>query len=192
MTVLRFMHSIVVVYLVILSLRILGSWFQGISRGRAWQLLEQVTNPYLRIFSRFGFLHRGMFDFTPLAAFFVLIVLLDVISAIMQYGRLTLGIVLATVVKAGWSGLSFLMIFFVILGIARLVVLFRGRPSSFSEAVGRVSLPLTNMVRRYLPAHLSLSEIQCLYIALVVLVAVRFLGGILINMLINALYHLPF
>ncbi len=192
MTVLRFIHSIIVVYLVILSLRILGTWFQGISRGRAWQLLEQVTNPYLGIFSRFGFLHRGIFDFTALAAFLVLIVLLRVINVIMQYGRLTLGIFLAVVVEAGWSGLSFLLIFFVILGIARIVVLFRGRPGPFAEAIGRVSRPLTDQVRRYLPARLSFSEIQCLFVALAVLIAVRFLGSILINMLINTLYRLPF
>ncbi len=191
---LRVVEGVLIAYLILISLRILLSWFRASVYGRPWELLVQATEPYLAVFRRLAFLRRGMFDFSPLAAILVLVIALDLVGAIRAAGRITLGMFLGVVVRALWSGLAFLMFFFLILTIVRAVMLTFQRygESPLSQAVGHMAEPAVALVRRVLPLRRPLPEVQYVYLTVLILFLVRLLGGLLFGAIIRFFYTLPF
>lgn len=64
-------NSLFQVYMVMLFVRILSSWFPEFQNNRLIQFVAFYTDPYLNFFR--GFIPPlGMFDFSPLVAFFFL------------------------------------------------------------------------------------------------------------------------
>jgi YggT family protein len=120
---LTIINVILIAYLFILSLRIVLGWFAPQALGRAWDLLARATDPYLAIFSRVKFLRGNLFDFSPIAAILVLVVVLDLVNQLLYYGRITLGFFLASVLAAAWSGARFLLLLFLIVGVLRTIPL---------------------------------------------------------------------
>jgi len=57
--------------MVMLLVRILSSWFPELGRYRFMQFISFYTDPYLNFFRRFV-PPLGMFDFSPIIAFFCL------------------------------------------------------------------------------------------------------------------------
>jgi len=116
------LSTLLVAYIILISMRLLLSWFPGAASGRHWSTLLRITDPYLRLFRGWRFLRRGLFDFTAIAAVLVLIVALELTGAVARSGRFTLGLALGTLAGAVWSGLSFLLILFIVLGLVRYVI----------------------------------------------------------------------
>lgn len=186
-------RAIVVVYIIILSVRIMLTWFQGDFYGKPWQVMGSITDPYLQLFRGLKFLRQGMFDFTPIAAILVLVVILDLVNAVIHYGKLTLGLFMGSVINAVWSGVAFLLVLFLILAVIRAVSLAarRERESRFSSAVRMMLQPVIDLVVRYIPLKHRLNEMQCLYLTIAILFIFRFLGGILIRFSVNFFNTLP-
>ncbi|MBA7664040.1 hypothetical protein ES703_72090 [subsurface metagenome] len=184
-------RAIVLVY--IISVRIILTWFQGDFYGKPWQVMASITDPYLQLFRGLKFLRQGMFDFTPIAAILVLVIILDLVNAIIHYGKLTLGLFMGSVISAVWSGVAFLLVLFLILAIIRAVSLAaRGeRESRFSSAVRMMLQPVIALVVRYIPLKRRLNEMQNLYLTIAILFIFRFLGGILIRFSVNFFNTLP-
>ncbi|MBN2552848.1 MAG: YggT family protein [Spirochaetales bacterium] len=193
MTFWRFLTAIIYFYILLLSLRIILSWFQGSVSGRPWELLIRVTDPYLSLFSRFRFLRQGMFDFTPLAAILTLVVVLRVIDSIGRYGRISLGIFLGVVTGAIWSAVAFLLFLFLILAVLRAILLAVSSTgtSRLASALGFMVEPAVSLVRRILPLRQSLSDQQYLYLTIAFLFVFRLLGGYLFGLLVGVFYNLP-
>ena len=193
MTFWRFLTAIIYFYILLLSLRIVLSWFRGSVSGRPWELLIRVTDPYLSLFSRLHFLRQGMFDFTPLAAILTLVIVLRVIDSIGRYGRISLGIFLGVVTAAIWSAVAFLLVLFLILAVLRVILLAvaSARTSRLASALGYMVEPAVSLVRRILPARQSLSDQQYLYLTIAFLFVFRLLGGYLFGLLVRVLYNLP-
>ncbi len=191
---LKILHGLLLVYLMLLSARVILSWFRGSVSGRAWELLTSITDPYLSIFSRLRFLRQGMLDFTPIAAFLVLVVSLNLVNAILLTGTITLGLVLASLLDAVWSGVSFLIFFFMVLAIAKVVIatMLRGRETTFSRAVTMMVQPLVNLVAKNLPLKMRLSELQYVALTVVLLFVLNLLLRALIHRLSALLLNLPF
>ncbi len=115
--------AILLAYIFILMMRIVLGWFAPESLGRAWDLLTASTDPYLKLFARIRFLRSNLFDFSPIAAILVLVVALDLVSRLRDYMSVTLGTFLASVTSAAWSGVRFLLLFFLLVGILRTIPL---------------------------------------------------------------------
>src|SRR6056297_3367544 len=113
-------------YMLLIFLRILLTWFQGPSLGRAYEFLMRVTDPYLNYFRRFKFLRTERIDFSPILAIIVLVIILNITNTIAAYGTITLGIVLALIISALWSAFSFLLLFFFVLTMVRFIALLIG------------------------------------------------------------------
>jgi len=190
---LRVLHGLIWVYLMLLSARIILSWFRGSVHGKPYELLIRATDPYLSLFSRLRFLKQGMFDFTPIAAILVLVVGLDLVSTILLKGGITLGLVLASILDAVWSGASFLLVLFMVLAVIKVVstVMLRGRETNFSRLVAMMVQPLVNLVARNLPMRRRLSESQYVIVTIALLFAVNLLGRALIGRLAVLLANLP-
>ena len=193
MLILRVLNGVLLVYLMILSIRIILTWFKGSFQGKAGELLKQATDPYLEIFSRLTFLKQGMFDFTPLAAILVLVVALDLVNALLVYERITIGLVLASIISAIWGGLSFILLLFLVLGVVKIVsALFSGNSESpMLRMINLMFQPIIDLAARFLRPKYELNDNQYLYISLGLIFFTRLLGGILISRLIGLLYALP-
>jgi YggT family protein len=189
----RFITAIIYFYILLLSLRIILSWFQGSVSGRPWELLIRITDPYLSLFRRFRFLRQGMFDFTPLAAILTLVIVLRVIDSVGRFGRISLGIFLGVVTSAIWSAVAFLLVLFLILAVLRAILLAIAstRSSRITGALGFMVEPAVSLVRRILPARQPLSDRQYLYLTIASLFVLRLLGGFLFGLLVRLFYNLP-
>ena len=190
----RLVSAVLVFYIILLSMRLLLSWFPGAASGRYWQLLLRITDPWLRAFRGLGFLRRGPFDFTGVAAILVLIVALDLVSAVARYGRFTLGLVLATLVGAVWSALSFLILMFLVLAALRLVLCLAARryESQLGQLLEAMVRPAVSLVRRLLPRSLAPKETHLLLLTIAALLVVEVLGGVVFRALRASLMALPF
>ena len=190
----RLLSALLVVYIILLSMRFLLSWFPGAAYGRYWQVLLRITEPYLRLFRGLTFLRRGLFDFTAVAAILVLIVALDLAGAVARYGRFTLGLALATVAGALWSGISFVLLLFIVLAALRLILrLFTRRyENPVGELLEAMVRPIVSLARALLARLGLIKEEYLLLAAIAVLVAAHLLGGLLFRLLRAALLALPF
>jgi YggT family protein len=147
---LTIVNVILVVYVFILSLRIVLGWIAPQAFGRAWKLLTRVTDPYLKVFARVRFLRGSLFDFSPIAAIIALVVLIDLVNQLLYYGRITLGFFLASVLSAAWSGVWFVLLFFLIVGVLRTIPLgFRGTSGApLWKVVDMIMKPIVDWVMR--------------------------------------------
>lgn len=193
---LKVLNAFLIAYLLLLSLRIIMSWFRGSPYGAAWDLLVRVTEPYLALFRGLSFLRQGMFDFTPIAAILALVVLMDIVNALILYGRITLGLVLGSIVGAIWSTVAFILLLFLIVGIVRLVVLLarRGEGSYFGQALDTILRPVVGLADRFLSVlriDYRSGFIQLLVVTILLILVVRLLGDLLFGRLVSLLYSLP-
>jgi YggT family protein len=189
----RFLTAIIYFYILLLSLRIILSWFQGSVSGRPWTLLIRVTDPYLSLFSRLRFLRHGIFDFTPLAAILTLVIVLRIIDSIGRFGKISLGIFLGVVTGAIWSAVAFLIVLFLILAVVRAILLAIAstRASRLTAALGFMVEPAVSLVRRIFPVRQPLSDRNYLYLTIAFLFVLRLLGGYLFGLLVGLFYNLP-
>jgi len=190
----RLLSGLLVVYIVLISMRFLLSWFPGSASGPGWRLLLRLTDPYLRLFRGIGFLRRGMFDFTAVAAVLVLIVALDLSRAVADRGRFTLGLAFGTLAGALWSGLSFLLVLFIVAAALRLVFrLFTRRyENPVGELLEAMVRPAVSAARGLLPPRAAWKEEYLLVVVIVALLLMHLLGALLFGILRAALLALPF
>jgi YggT family protein len=193
-TVLWIINAAVILYLFVLSARIVLSWFSGTAMGRPWDLLRRVTDPYLGLFYRLRFLRQGLFDFTPVVAVLALVVLQVLVNEIIRGGRLSLGMVLSSVLLAAWSGVSFLLLLFLVVGIVRAVPLaFRALPgATLWKTLDLLVQPLVTGVSRLFRLAGRATYAQRLLLTLGLLLVAWLLGRIAIVRLAGLLTRLPF
>lgn len=189
----RLLSALLVVYVVLVSMRALLSWFPASVHGRYWRILLQLTDPYLNLFRGLRGLRRGPFDFTALAAIMVLVVALDIVGAILRYGRLTLALLGSVAINALWTGVSFLFLFFLVLAVLRLLSLLfvRRYDSPIGSLLEAMVRPALAAVRVLLPRAWHLKESHLLLVLIALLTGLRLLGGLLVYWLLLLLRAPP-
>jgi YggT family protein len=187
-------NIVLILYLFLLSARLLLSWFSGTSMGRPWDLLRRATDPYLGLFYRLRFLRRGLLDFTPIVAMLVLVVLLNLVNELIRGGRISVGLVASSVLLAAWSGASFLLLLFIVVGVLRCIPLvFRALPgATLWKTLDLLVQPLVSAVSRLLRLEGRASYVQRLLLTLGLLLVAWLLGRIAVLGLARVLARLPF
>jgi YggT family protein len=191
----RFVSALLSVYMMLLFVRILLTWFSGPSReGKAIELLQRATDPYLAMFRRFAFLRTGRIDFSPIAAIIVLVVLLNVTNTLALYGSITVGIVLALVTGAVGSALFFLVGFFLLLAVVRTISVFIGASSihPFWQTVDVIINPVVAFIHRTVLRGRQITYRNGLALASGVLLAVFLVGRLLVSFLVGLFSSIPF
>jgi YggT family protein len=185
--------TLLFVYSLLIALRIILTWFQGPSYGQAWDMLAAVTDPYLRWFRRIRWLRRGMFDFTPLAAVLVLVVLQNIVALLSLYGTLKAGIVLAIIVRALWGSAAWILIFFLVLAAVRLVSLYAARNpvAPIWHTLDLMVQPVAGWVNRLVGGG-RLDYAPSLIASVVLLLCVWLAGAAIAGVVSSALARLPF
>jgi uncharacterized protein YggT (Ycf19 family) len=127
------------------------------------------------------------------AALVVLVMALDLVSAVLLYGRFTLGILLSAVLGSLWSGVSFLRLLFLILAVLRLVLLVFSprRETPVGSLLESMTRPAVAYVRGILPFAWLVKETHALIVVIAGLLILRLLGGWLFHLLRGLLEALP-
>jgi YggT family protein len=190
---LSILNGLLIAYLFLLSLRIVLSWFATRGFGRAGELLRAATDPYLGLFARIGFLRRGIFDFSPIAALLVLVVALDLVNGLLFYGRLSLGFFLASVLSAVWSGARFLLLLFLVVGVIRMIpLLFRtASGAGVWKVVDLIVQPVVAFVMRLLRLGRRAGYTQYLLFSVGMLFVAWLLGEFLVRRIVALFQSLP-
>jgi YggT family protein len=190
---LSILNGLLIAYLFLLSLRIVLSWFATRGFGRAGELLRAATDPYLGLFARIGFLRRGIFDFSPIAALLVLVVALDLVNGLLFYGRLSLGFFLASVLSAVWSGARFLLLLFLVVGVIRMIpLLFRtASGAGVWKVVDLIVQPVVAFVMRLLRLGRRTGYTQYLLFTVGMLFVAWLLGEFLVRRIVALFQSLP-
>jgi YggT family protein len=186
-------NAALILYLFLLSARIVLSWFSGAWLGRPWEVLCRVTDPYLGLFYRLRFLRRGVFDFTPVVAVLALVVVLDLVNELIMGGRISLGIVLAAILAAAWSGARFLILLFLVIGVLRTVpfVLRATARAPLWKAVDVILEPVVGAVSRAFHLADRATPAQRLILTLGLLLVAWLLGELAVRQLVHLLQLLP-
>ncbi len=193
-TIIKILNGVLTVYLILLFVRILLSWFSGPILGTPVRYLYKVTDPYLRIFRRFKFLHTTRIDFSPIAAVITLVILLNVTSILGTYRTITFGIILAIIVSSLWSAVFFILAFFMILSFIRLLGLYFGASSvsPIWQTLDVIIDPLLGFFQKKMFRNRQINHRNALLLSLIILVGTGFLGRFLINRLVLLLQGISF
>ncbi|MBT3272213.1 MAG: YggT family protein [Spirochaetales bacterium] len=193
--ILRIISGALSVYMLLLFIRILLTWFSGEgSLGRPQEILKSVTDPYLNIFRRIPFLRSGRIDFSPIAAIISLGIVFNIVEKLRYSGNISLGFILALIVSALWSAAFFILGFFIILVAIRLVAVLIGRTSfnPFWQTIDLMVNPILSFIQRQILRGRQLSYKTGLGVGLGVLVLTAIVGRFLITQLTIILLRIPF
>jgi YggT family protein len=191
---LRIVSTIISIYMIVIIVRIVLTWFSGISYyGKPFEILFRITDPYLNFFRRFRWLRIGNIDFSPVAGILLLSIVSNILNSILMVGIITLGVILAIIVSALASAIGFFLILFLILAAVRIVGFL-----SHANTASRFWLTLDHMVEpmvyRFTQTVLPGRQVTYQNGLLVfggVTLAILLIGNFLVGRLEVLLIHLP-
>lgn len=190
----RFISALISIYMIVILIRILLTWFRGISLGRAEQVLASLTDPYLNWFRRNIPVRFGALDFSAVVGILALGLLNNIATQLAYAGTITFGFVIAMLVSATWSIVSFFLTFFLIIAIVRLV----GIVASLDGAgrlwpvLEQILNPMIQIVIRPFLRGRFTSYRDSLLIVSGALLGAIILGRIIVNFLIMLIGRIPF
>ena len=191
---LRVVSGVLSSYMLLLFIRIIITWFSGSDFGRPYEILTSITDPYLNYFKQFSFLKFGMMDFSSIAGILLLVIIMNVLNTISSYGSITFGLILAIITGSIWSAVNFLITFFIMLIIIRLVtgMLNATRQSSLMTTIETIISPVTNFVYYKIFKNNNITYTTCLAASGAILLVLLISGNALISYLGKFLGNLPF
>lgn len=190
--IMRVVSSAISIYMIVLFIRILMTWFQGMRHGRTMEILQRVTDPYLNWFRQFEIFRFGNFDFSPVVAILSLSVLNTIAIQLANAGPITLGFVLALVLSAVWSAFSFFVLFFLILAVIRLIgLLLRKDAGHFWFVLDQILDGIVNRVSRPFMRGRFLSHRDGLLIFAGVDLAILLIGNPVVDLITGLFLRLP-
>jgi len=189
--ILYFLSILVSVYMMIMVVRIILTWFRG--SVRIPEILARITDPYLNWFRQFKFLRIGYLDISPVAALAVLTILNQALAILAGYGTISIGIILAMILRVIWSIISFfIIIIIVILGLRLFAYLTNQNTySAFWRTIDTISQPVLYRINRIIFKNRIANFRTSIFISVGILIAVYFILRITVSMLIGLLFILP-
>ena len=193
MLLIRTLSFLVNIYMMIIFIRIVLTWFSWLGRGGLQDLLARITDPYLNWFRRFPFLRIGFLDLSPVAALGILSLVNRILSTLVFYGKITVGVILTIVLQAIWGALSFLLGFLIIVLILRLIAfLIRANNySPFWRIVETISQPVLFWINRTIFKDRIVNFLTSLIISITALGFIYVILRILVSIVSGMLLRLP-
>lgn len=190
----RFLSAIVSIYMMCCAVRIILTWVPGIDTGKAGEVLSKAVDPYLGWFRRFPVLRAGKFDFSPIAAVALLAVLNNILTTLAFVGSITIGLVLGMLVNGAWSAVAFILSFFAICSLFRIIA-YAARWNSTHPlwmTVDDMLNPVLYRINRVFYRNRIVNYLQGLITGFAVLVLLRAGGGVLVDRVVRLLARMPF
>jgi YggT family protein len=189
--ILNLFSLILSIYMLIIFIRIILTWFPGFGNSGIINFLSGITDPYLNWFRRFTFLRLGFLDLSPIVALGVLALVNRILGMLASYGRISVGIVLVMMLQVVWSTISFILGFLILILILRFIAfLFRQSGSNpFWDVIDTISQPVLYRINRIFFRYRIVKHITSLLVSIlslaIVYVALRFLFVFISITLIN-------
>jgi len=182
------------VYSLLCAIRVFMTWMPqwGRSQGSRW--LARITDPYLGLFSRISVFRTERFDFSPIAALAVLSVASSTFATLANTGYITVGFILSLLLQALWSAVAFMLLFYVVCAIVRLIG-YTAHLSNLNplwDILDAILNPILYRINRIIYRHRAINYMQGLITGVIVLVLLRVAGGALVKLLSSLLVSLPF
>jgi YggT family protein len=190
----RALNAAVIVYIFLCATRVLMSWLPGLDAGRTGQVLGRIADPYLNWFRRFKIFSSGTFDFSPIIALAVLAVLNDLLTTIAYAGSISVGFILGLLVGAAWSAIAFIISFFFLCALARMIA-YAAHWNSLHPlwiVIDSILNPALFRINRLIYRGRIVNYLQGLITGSLVLLLLWFGGRELVKLLMRSLSLLPF
>ena len=191
----RTLSAVLSVYMVVLMIRVMLTWFRASQSSRLYYYLAAVTDPYLNWFRRFSGLRFGMIDFSPIIAFVILGFLINIFSSIATYGTITVGIIIALLVNGIWSIISFILVLLIILAVIRLLsstLIRSGFLAQMAPGIDSIIEPITSWVRRTIFRNRFTPYTTQIAVSIAILLVLNIAGRFLFAYLTRLAANLPF
>ncbi|MDR2951977.1 MAG: YggT family protein [Treponema sp.] len=194
----RFLFSLLAaaagLYTLLIFIRVIISWFGNSIEGKPVNLLASVTDPYLDWWRRALNLRLGSLDLSPVAGIACLSLVQNVFNSLSHFGRITLGYILAVVLRSVWSAVSFILGFCLVILILRMIAYLSNRDvysSPFWNIIDTISQPVLYRINRIFFGGRVTDYLKRIVGSTIVLAVVWIGGGIAVSLLASFLARLP-
>ncbi|MBN2441064.1 MAG: YggT family protein [Spirochaetales bacterium] len=193
--ILRTLSICINIYLFLLFIRIICTWFKPSVDGKLWHYLCLITGPYLALFKGIKFLRRGIFDFTPILAISLLGVTNQILQRIILHFEAGFGfsiiVLLALIVLSVWNIVSFVLLFFDILCVIRLIGIFLhiNKTHKVLQIIDMAIQPITSIVMKIIPKKLD--YVKLLFLSFLFLTAIWLSGIFIFNYVARLILSFP-
>jgi YggT family protein len=170
------------------------SWVPSLVNTKGGRLIARFTDPYLDLFHGIELFRTPNVDFSPIVALAVLSVVNNLFMTLSYAVRITFGFILSLILDAGWSAISFLLGFFLVIVLVRTIG-FIARIATLHplwQILDGIINPLLFKVNRLIYRGRAVDYLQGLITGFVVVLLARGLGGWIVRMLTSFLMSLPF
>lgn len=194
-TILSILSAAVTIYTMLCFVDIILSWVPGVKFTSFGRFISAICDPFMNLFSNIPFLRFGSVDFSPMISIGLLSIISSVLSGITRTGRIYFGGILASVIYMLWNVISSIGSLLLILIVIRFIVLLvkKGQTSEYSgwaqldRIIGNLSYKIT---KTFFKGNVSFQK--SLVVSGIVLAVFLFIGRLLINILVNLCYAIPF
>jgi len=185
--------SAVGIYSLLILIRIIISWFGGISGGKPVNLLARVTDPYLDWWRSHLNLRVGFMDFSAVVAIVVLSLAQNIFYTLSNSGIIKLGSILAFIIHSLWSIVFFILGLCLVILILRLIAYLTNRNtySSFWRVIDSISQPILYRINRIIFGKKIADYLKGIILSCLLLAALMFAGSIAVPALAKLLARLP-
>jgi len=181
------------IYSVLILIRIILTWFGNFVSGKPVDILKRITDPYLDWWRKNLKLQVGNLDFSVIAAIVFLSLIQYILFTLSVSDGMSLGHILAVTLLSIWRIISFIIIFFMVVIILRLIAYLTSRNvySPFWGAVDSISQPVMYKMNRFIYGKKIGGYLQGIIITLIIFAVLLVGGRFLMNYLASLLVKLP-
>lgn len=190
----RTLTAAISIYSLLCIIRIFLTWIPGLSYSPFGRFLSSICDPFLNLFSGIRWLRFGAIDFSPIFALAVLSMASFIFERLSRGIQISFAMILALVIETAWSIAAALILFLIIIVAIRLVVAWIGsdRNSSLWYQLDSSLSPFVYSITKLFSGGRPVAYKNALVFALVMLIVLRFGGGIVVGIILNACIRIPF
>ncbi len=133
---------LLMVYMVLILIRVLATWFSGVSTPGFITWIARITDPFLNMFRGLRFLRIQYMDLSPLAALALIFILYYVATDLSMAQSIWFGRVLAIIIEVLSMSIRSVFVVFGVLALIRLIAIF-----AKASSVSRVWFTLDHMLQ---------------------------------------------
>jgi len=171
------------------------SWIPGLKFTKFGRIISTICEPYMNLFSRFGFLRIGNIDFSPIISIGILSLLSSILGGIQATGRIYFGGILQTIIYNLWGiAQSLIGMLFILVLIRWIVLAMHHGYTPYESPWTQVDRMLTQLSYKIANTFVkgNMSYQKSLLVTWISLLVFIITGNILIRVLILLCSNIPF
>lgn len=190
----RILVATISIYSLLCVIRIILTWIPGLSYSPFARFLSSVCDPFLNLFSRIRWLRFGAIDFSPILALALLSMASFIFENLSHGGQISFALILALIIQMAWSVVAAIILFLIVVVAVRLIVAWMGgdKNSSLWYQIDSSLSPFAYSITKLFSGGRPVAYKNALVFALVMLIILRFGGGIVVNGLAKMCRMIPF